>query len=264
ANELTGGRGGIGRVLAGGNAAFWETVGARRGTPKVMAREGEFAMTEGHAQELKTQALALQVGKRLRIFLSDNNAGIDDSLIGGVVSSRFTGYRLIDQWTSYGWNVLSLPDGHDYDQIVGALQTMEAWDPADRRPMIVIGTTIKGYWPGAVNGKIPGAGDQVVGYPSHPYGMKMNSEYFVALARTFEAHYGVEFQGISQGPVTDPRARLIQFKTNIDVAMSVLERDGLGDWLADRLVEIGDSVPAEISLRVDVKHDPFLADRLQV
>ena len=35
-------------------------------------------MTEGHAQELKTQALALQVGKRLRVMLSDNNAGIDD------------------------------------------------------------------------------------------------------------------------------------------------------------------------------------------
>src|SRR5262249_58202581 len=46
--------------------------------------------------------------------------------------------------------------------------------------------------------------------------------------------------------------------------MSVLERDGLGDWLADRLVEIGDSVPAEIPLRVDVKHDPFLDDRLKV
>src|SRR5256885_13124782 len=123
--------------------------------------------------------------------------------------------------------------------------------PADRRPMIVIGTTTKGYWPGAVNGKIPGAGDQVVGYPSHPYAMKMNSEYFVALARTFEARYGVEFQGISQGPVTDPRERLIQFKTNIDVVMSVLERGGLGDWLADRLVEIGDSVPDEIPLRID-------------
>src|SRR5256712_11584831 len=46
--------------------------------------------------------------------------------------------------------------------------------------------------------------------------------------------------------------------------MSVLERDGLGDWLANRLVEIGDSVPAEIPLRVDVKHDPFLDDRLKV
>ena len=35
-----------------------------------------------------------QVGKRLRIFLSDNNAGIDDSLIGGVVHKKFDGYRL--------------------------------------------------------------------------------------------------------------------------------------------------------------------------
>ena len=39
-------------------------------------------MTEGHAQELKTQALALQVGKRLRVMLSDNNAGIDDVAAG--------------------------------------------------------------------------------------------------------------------------------------------------------------------------------------
>ena len=263
-NDVNGGPSGVGIASAAGKAAFWDIVGAPMGTPKVIAFEGEFAMCEGHAQELKTQAIALQVGKRLRIFLSDNNAGIDDSLIGGVVHRTFEGYRLIDQWTSYGWNVFSLPDGHDYDQIVGVLKTMEDWDPADRRPMIVIGTTIKGYWPGAVNGKIPGAGDQVVGYPSHPYAMKMNSEYFVALARTFEERYGVEFSGIRQGAVTDPRERLVQFKTNIDIAMSVLDRNGLGDWLADRLVEIGDSVKEELPLRIDVKHDPFLDDRLRV
>ena len=263
-NDVNGGPSGVGIASAAGKAAFWDIVGAPMGTPKVIAFEGEFAMCEGHAQELKTQAIALQVGKRLRIFLSDNNAGIDDSFIGGVVHRKFEGYRLIDQWTSYGWNVFSLPDGHDYDQIVGVLKTMEEWDPADRRPMIVIGTTIKGYWPGAVNGKIPGAGDQVVGYPSHPYAMKMNSEYFVALARTFEERYGVEFAGIRQGAVTDPRERLVQFKTNIDIAMSVLDRNGLGDWLADRLVEIGDSVKEELPLRIDVKHDPFLDDRLRV
>jgi hypothetical protein len=82
---------------------------------------------------------------------------------------------------------------HDYDQIVGVPKTIEEWDPKDRRPMIVIGTTTTGYGPGAVNGKIPGAGDQVVGCPSHPYAMKMNSDYFVALARTFEERYRVEF-----------------------------------------------------------------------
>ena len=54
----------------------------------MIAFEGEFAMTEGHAQELKTQALALKVGKRLRMIFSDNNAGIDDSLIGGVVDAQ--------------------------------------------------------------------------------------------------------------------------------------------------------------------------------
>jgi transketolase len=263
-NDVNGGPSGVGIATAAGKAAFWDVVGAPMGTPKIIALEGEFAMTEGHAQEVKTQAIALQVGKRLRIFLSDNNAGIDDSLIGGVVSRKFRGYRLVDQWTSYGWNVFTLPDGHDYDRIVDVLRTMEEWDPADRRPMIVIGTTTKGYWPGAVEGKIPGAGDQVVGYPSHPYSMKMNSEYFVALARTFEERYGVEFSGIRQGPVTDPRERLIQFKTNIDVVMSVLDRNGLGDWLADRLVAIGDTLTDELRLRVDAKHDPFLDERLRV
>src|SRR6476620_6701742 len=92
-NDVNGGPSGVGVATAAGKAAFWDIIGAPMGTPKVIALEGEFAMTEGHAQELKTQAIALQVGKRLRIFLSDNNAGIDDSLIGGVVASKFSGYR---------------------------------------------------------------------------------------------------------------------------------------------------------------------------
>ena len=262
-NDVNGGPSGIGVATSAGKAAFWNFIGAPS-SPKVIAFEGEFAMTEGHAQELKTQALALQVGKRLRILFSNNNSGIDDSLIGGVVAEKYDGYRIIDQWISYGWNVLTMDDGHDYGQIVGVLKAMEEWDPADRRPMIAIGKTLKGYWPGAVHGEIPGNGAQVLGYASHPYSFKMNSEYFVALAETFERQYGVEFKGIRQGPVTDVRERLIQFKTNVDVVMSVLDRNGLGDWLADRLVELGDGVKDEIPVRIDVRRDPFLDDRLRV
>jgi transketolase len=262
-NDVNGGPSGVGIATAAGKAAFWDFIGAPAGAPKVIAFEGEFAMCAGHAQELKTQAMALQVGKRLRIFFSDNNAGIDDSLIGGVVSSKFDGYRLIDQWTSYGWNVFSIPDGHDYDQIVDVLAKMENWDPADRRPMIVFGKTTKGYWPGAVSGKLPGA-EQIVGYPSHPYAFKMNSEYFVSLARTFEDRYGVNFAGIRDGAVTDTRERLVQFKTNVDVVMSLLERNGLGDWLTDRMVEIGDSLKDDVKVRIDVTRDPFQDERLRV
>ncbi len=262
-NDVNGGPSGVGIASAAGKAAFWDFIGAPHSL-KILGLEGEFAMTEGHAQELKTQALALQVGKRLRLFLSDNNAGIDDSLIGGVIDGKYDSYRLDEQWTSYGWNVFALDDGNDYDQILAALQTMESWDPEDRRPMIVIGKTVKGYWPGAVNGMLPGYGEQVVSYPSHPYGFKMNSEYFVALAESFEQHYGVEFTGIRHGPVTDERERLIQFKTNIDVVMSLFDRNGLGEWLADRLVAIGDSVPESLPLRIDTRRDPFQDDRLRV
>jgi transketolase len=262
-NDVNGGPSGVGLACAAGKAAFWDIVGAP-GSPKILCFEGEFAMTEGHAQEIKTQALAMKVGKRLRVMLSDNNAGIDDVLLGGVIDRKYDGYKLIDQWTSYGWNVFTVDNGNDYGQVIAALKTMEEWDPEDRRPMIMIGKTVKGYWPNAVDGKIPGAGAQLISYPSHPYAMKMNSDYFVALAKTFEDHYGVEFQGIRNGAVNDTRERLIQFKTNMDVVMSLLDRDGLGDWLADRLVEIGETVKDDTPVHFDLKSNPFQDDRLRV
>ena len=76
-------------------------------------------------------------------------------------------------------------------------------------------------------------------------------------------HFGVEFQG-SGGPVKVERERLLQFMTNIDIVMSLLERNGLGDWLADRLVALGESVQNNLPLRIDNKQDPFLDDRLRV
>ncbi len=262
-NDVNGGPSGIGVATAAGKAAFWDFMGAGA-SPKVVALEGEFAMTSGHAQELKTQAVAQQVGKRLRILLSYNNAGIDDALVGGVVAESMDGYEVAEQWSAYGWNVLSVDDGNDYDHVLAALRAMEDWDPDDRRPMIVVGRTTKGWWPAARDGAIPGFGPQVVGYPSHPYSMKMNSPYFVALAETFERRYGVEFQGIRDGAPAGEAERLRQFKTNVDVVMSVLDRGGLGDWLTDRMVEVGDRVRDDAKLRFDVTRDPFRDDRLRV
>jgi transketolase len=262
-NDVNGGPSGVGVAMSAGKAAFWDIAGAPD-TPKVIAFEGEFAMTEGHAQELKTQAVALGVGKRLRVILSDNNAGIDDVLLGGVIPARTGGYSIAEQWSSYGWNVLPVADGGDYEQVVAVFEAMERWDRSDRRPMIAIARTTKGYWPAAANGQLGPAVKQIVSYQSHPYAQKMNSDYFVALASTFEARYGVRFQGIRDGAVTNERERLIQFKTNIDVAMSVLDKNGLGDWVADRLVSIGDTVRDDRPVYFSGKPDPFLDERLKV
>ena len=262
-NDVNGGPSGVGVTMAAGKAAFWDMAGAKD-TPKVIALEGEFAMTEGHAQELKTQAMGLRVGKRLRVMLSDNNAGIDDALLGGVIPKSNRGYDIPEQWSSYGWNVLRVADGGDYGQLAAVFAQMEDWDPTDRRPMIVIAKTIKGYWPAASDGSLSETVKQIVGYPSHPYGQKMNSDYFVALASTFEARYGVTFEGIRKGAVSAERERLIQFKTNIDIAMSVLDQNGLGDWLAERLVSIGDTVKDDRSVHFAGKPDPFLDERLKL
>lgn len=261
-NDVNGGPSGIGIATAAGKAAFWEIAGASS-SPKIIGVEGEFAMTSGHSQEMKTQAVAQQVGKRLRILLSYNNAGIDAELIGGVVQPQFDSYKIEDQWASYGWNVFKLDNANELDQVVGVLKTMEDWDPSDRRPMIVVGRTTKGWWPGAVDGSIPGYGDQIISYQSHPYTFAMNSEYFIALAKTFESRYGVKFEGIDGGPITDEKERILQYKQNIDVVMSVLEKNGLGQWIADRLVDIGDSVSDEVALRLESKQDPFLDERLR-
>ncbi|MEO7086887.1 MAG: hypothetical protein ABI442_16370 [Gemmatimonadaceae bacterium] len=263
-NDVNGGPSGVGIASAAGKAAFWDIMGAPMHGPKVIAFEGEFAMTEGHAQELKTQALALKTGKRLRVLISDNNAGIDDALLGGVIDAKYTGYDLVEQWTSYGWNVSTLDRGNDYASVIGALTAMEESDPTDRRPMVMIGKTTKGYWPSAVSGKIIDGQDQIVGYKSHPYGHKLNGDYFVALASSFEKRYGVTFEGIRDGAPKTTRDRLVQFKTNLDVAMSVLEQNGTGEWLANRLVEIGDTVATGTSVTVPLGVDPFLDDRLRV
>ena len=262
-NDVNGGPSGIGIATSAGKAAFWDIVGAPDSL-KIMAIEGEFAMTSGHSQEMKTAAVAQQVGKRLRILLSYNNAGIDDELVGSVIKPVYDAYRIEDQWAAYGWNVMTLDDGNDYDQVVAALKTMEEWDHEDDRPMIVVGKTVKGWWPAAQNGHIPGYGEQVVSYQSHPYNMAMNGDYFVGLANTFEERFGVEFEGIRNGAVSDERERLIQFKKNIDVAMSVLDQNGLGDWIANRLVELGESVDDGLPLRVDRASNPFKDSRLSV
>ncbi len=113
--------------------------------------------------------------------------------------------------------------GASYEDLIAVFKKMEDWPADDRRPMVVVAHTVKGWWPGAAEGQVEGT-KQVIGYPSHPYAFGMNSEYFRALAGSFERRYGVKFQGIHDGAPKSERDRLIQFKTNVGIAMSVLKQ----------------------------------------
>ena len=94
---------------------------------------------------------------------------------------------------------------------------------------------------------------------------KMNSDYFVALAQTFEERYGVKFEGIREGPghrharAADP----VQDEHRRRDVGARQERPGRlagRSSRRDRRHASKDDLP----LRIDVKRDPFLDDRLRV
>eukprot|EP01101_Sappina_pedata_P006723 TRINITY_DN3424_c0_g1_i1.p1 TRINITY_DN3424_c0_g1~~TRINITY_DN3424_c0_g1_i1.p1 ORF type:complete len:849 (+),score=445.83 TRINITY_DN3424_c0_g1_i1:510-3056(+) len=263
-NDVNGGPSGVGVAMAAGKALFWDKVKAPESV-KVVAFEGEFALTEGHAQELKTVALSQKVGKRLRLFFSDNNAGIDDCIHGGVIAQEYSkNYDYAAQFASYNWNVFTLDNGNDYAQLAALMKEQEHWPISDKRPMVVVAKTVKGWWPAAKDGKI-GSEKQVIGYPSHPYAFKQNGEYFVALAETFELHYGVKFEGIRNGAPKSEKERLIQFKTNIDIVLSILDKKvQLREWICRRLLESAATVETGFDLTLLQEKNPFKDSRLKV
>jgi len=250
-NDVNGGPSGIGVSTSAGKAMFWDKVGASSKL-KVMAFEGEFALTEGHAQELKTIAVAQQVGKRLRLFFSFNNAGIDDSLVGGVVPDNLaSGYDVAKQFSSYGWRVYELEDGSDYAGLLRMYREMEMHPFEDKRPLVIIANTVKGWWPAASSLKV----DQIIGHKSHPFGFKpINAPYVCELMRTFEERFGVSFD--KKRPANE-RERLMQCKHNVDVAMSILEKNGgyLRRMIAGRLINIAETIPESKVAVPDM--DPF-------
>eukprot|EP01095_Lingulamoeba_sp_RSL-Kostka_P017471 TRINITY_DN907_c0_g1_i1.p1 TRINITY_DN907_c0_g1~~TRINITY_DN907_c0_g1_i1.p1 ORF type:complete len:853 (-),score=396.56 TRINITY_DN907_c0_g1_i1:49-2607(-) len=243
-NDVNGGPSGIGVANTAGKALYWDKIGAPEDL-KVHVFEGEFAFTEGHAQELKTVALAQKVGKRMRLFFSYNNAGIDDALVNGVVDKKFEdSYDMCNQFSSYGWNVFHLKNGASYNDLLQTFRQIEEWDNNDKRPVVIVAETIKGWWPGAKDGKIDGGEkpSHTQGHKSHPYNIPTNSPYFIALAESFESHFNIKFDGIRDGKPATEKERLIQFKTNIDRVMSVMEQDDgkLRKWICDRLLTISD------------------------
>lgn len=52
---------------------------------------------------------------------------------------------LADKWKAFGWDVISIDDGNDMQQVMGALSSLPPADPVTpRRPICIISNTLKG------------------------------------------------------------------------------------------------------------------------
>jgi transketolase len=128
---------------------------------------------------------------------------------------------------------------------------MHAPNP-DQRPNVTWFKTIKGR------------GYIVTGYKSHGSPHKLNSEPFWQLRKEFGQKYGTQWVGVDQPAPSDSGELRAQFEANLKaVADTISEDDELVDYLAERLVTLGDSVPDELpSLRLDTARNPWHDERL--
>ena len=99
---------------------------------------------------------------------------------------------------------------------------------------------------------------------SHGAPHAMNSEQFWQLRKEFADRYGAEFTNVDGKMPDDPAAVRAEFRHNLAAVIDVLRADTeLVAYLAERLVEIGDSVPESLpDLKVGTKGDPLSDPRL--
>jgi len=237
---------GHGSPPAAGEAVALKRAGAAG--VRVFAFEGEGGHTTGATHETKNSAYGLGLDN-LFYVLDWNDYGIDDNAVSSVVHGTPR-----DWFAPYGWHVHEAKNGSYWPDITRALIEMVHGENPPGRPGVTFMKTRKGREYGVYDNKSHGT--------PHP----MNSELFWENRRVFAEKYGVTWDGFGQPAPEDKAALMRQAANNLNVALDVLRQNRrVLEYVADRLVEIGDSVPSDISgFRLDHRrnpiHDPALYD----
>ncbi|KAA3612890.1 MAG: transketolase [Planctomycetota bacterium] len=233
---------GHGAPAAVGLAAGLKLAGAEE--VRVFGIEGEGGHTAGCHHESKNSAYGLGLGN-LNYLMDWNDFGIDPRPFSSVV------YGGPKEWfESYGFLVEGAEDGTDFEQLTQALMTNVAAD--GDRPRCTWFKTTKGR------------GYGITGYKSHGAPHKSNSDGFWETKKAFAEQYGVQFEGMGEARPESDQAFHEQTAANMKVALSLLESDPeLCTYLADRLVELGDSVPQSLDgVKVQSGQDPAADPKL--
>ncbi len=218
---------GHGTAPAAGEALALRLAGA--GEVKVFAVEGEGGLTPGGSHEARATAFGL--GLSNLVFLLDwNDFGIDPRPLSSVVSGTPS-----DWFAPYGWRVVGADRGSEWGDVTRAVLDAAVGENPLETPTVAWFKTRKGRGYGKYDAS------------SHGTPWPLNAPQFWEVRQRFMEKYGVEYRGAGQPAPEDPAARREQARANLEVALSVLRRDGeLVEWLADRLVELGDQVPERI------------------
>lgn len=217
---------GHGIPFAVGEAFALKYAGAEE--VKVFAFEGEGGLTPGASHESKNTAYGLGLSN-LVFYIDWNNYGIDHQPIDTVM------YGTPDDWfKSHGWKVSGSLEGENWEEVARVILEASKGDNPDKRPCIA--------WTKNKKGRGYHKFDNV----SHGAPHKTNSELFWQCRKDFADKYGVTWDsfGTPEGTVEELGRQL---NANLNVALDVIRKDKeCLNYITDRLVELGDSVPETI------------------
>jgi transketolase len=230
---------GHGAPVAAGEALALKLAGA--GDIRVFVLEGEGGLSAGVTHETLNSAWGLGLDN-LYYLVDWNDYGIDPRRNSDVVYGTPT-----DWFASHGWRVFGTKQGMEWSSVAKTLVDAVVGENAEKRPSMAWFKTKKGREYGIYDNASHGV-------PHKP----MNSPAFWETKRAFMEKYGIEFDGFGQAAPTTEEARIAQTRNNLQKVFDVYDRDpALMDYVADRLVKLGESVPAEKStLYYDFTQNP--------
>lgn len=235
---------GHGAPAAAGEALALKRAGLK--SVKVFVMDGEGGLTPGGVSETMNSAWGLALDN-LFFLLDWNDFGID----GHPISASVYGTPA-DWFGSHGWRVFGAEQGSEWAPVCDTLLKMTSTENPEHQPSVSWFKTRKGR------------GYLLYDNASHGLPHKLDSEIFWETKKPFAEKYGATFQNMGGQPSTDPLELRNEFEANLKAVMDVLHHDqALVDYLADRLVELGESVPTERpGLRIGQKGNPFKDQRV--
>lgn len=229
---------GHGMTAAVGEAFALKRAGAEG--VKVVTFEGEGGLTPGASHESKNSAWGLGLDN-LYFLIDWNDFGIDEQPISSVV------YGTPESWfRSYGWRTVKAENGSDWESLTHALLEAQG-ENSDRVPTAIWMKTRKGR------------GYLMYDNKSHGTPHPVNSEIFWETKKAFQERYNVKFAGFGQPAPKDPAELRKQFADNLKLVAEVIRSDeSLVNYLADRLLELGERVPESIpQFRLKPQNNPL-------
>lgn len=229
---------GHGSPAAAGEALAHKLAGTDQ--VKVFAFEGEGGLSTGATHETLNSSWGLGLGN-IVYYIDWNDFGIDSRPFSSIVKS--TPQELFE---TSGWHVEGTDDNEDWESFTKAYYDLLVGKAKKNIPKMVYAKSRKGR------------GYHVFDEKSHGVPHKRNSDLFWKTKEDFAKKYDVSFSNFGEEAADSRQDQVEQARTYFHQVISVMhDNQSLVDYLADRLVEIGDSVPDSIDSCIVSESNPL-------